>query len=72
VPSHGNIACGYFITTLMRDAGIPVQRAKLAQQTTSAIIHKLCKNKAFNPLAINKTYWIILHLIPIKFYLLLA
>lgn len=38
VPGEGEIACGYFVTTLLRDAGFKVQRAKLAQQASQRII----------------------------------
>lgn len=41
-PGEGDIACGYFITTLALDAGLQVERAKLAQQASSAIIKTLC------------------------------
>jgi hypothetical protein len=30
VPGEGNIACGYFVTTLLKDMGLPVNRVKLA------------------------------------------
>lgn len=42
-PRKGDIACGYFITTTLRDMGVPLQRYKLAQQTASVIIEKLCE-----------------------------
>jgi hypothetical protein len=41
-PGEGEIACGYFITTLALDAGLQVERAKLAQQASSNIIQTLC------------------------------
>jgi len=37
-PGEGEIACGYFVTTLLRDAGFKVQRVKLAQQPSQRII----------------------------------
>jgi hypothetical protein len=41
-PREGLIACGYFVTTVMRDAGFGVERAKLAQQASLKIIKTLC------------------------------
>lgn len=32
-PQTGKIACGYFISTTLRDVGIPINRFKLAQQS---------------------------------------
>jgi hypothetical protein len=29
IPGEGKIACGYFVTTILRDAGFKVQRAKM-------------------------------------------
>jgi hypothetical protein len=40
-PGQGKIACGYFVTTVLRDLGLKVQRAKLAQQTSENIIRSL-------------------------------
>jgi hypothetical protein len=37
-PGQGKIACGYFVTTVLRDLGLKVQRAKLAQQASENII----------------------------------
>lgn len=42
-PGNGLIACGYFVTTTLRDAGIPLQRVYLAQQRAGDIINQLCK-----------------------------
>ena len=41
VPRQGKIACGYFVSTVLRDAGWRVQRARLAQQTSENIILSL-------------------------------
>jgi hypothetical protein len=41
-PGEGKIACGYFVTTVLRDAGFGVERAKLAQQASLKIIKTLC------------------------------
>ncbi len=40
-PGHGKIACGYFVTTCLRDAGVRLQRIKLAQQASQRIIETL-------------------------------
>jgi hypothetical protein len=41
-PGEGNIACGYFVTTILRDAGVGLERVKLAQQASLKIIQTLC------------------------------
>jgi hypothetical protein len=40
-PGEGFIACGYFVTTLLRDAGFRVQRIRLAQQASEQIVTSL-------------------------------
>lgn len=40
-PGEGKIACGYFVTTTLRDAGFDLPRIKLAQQPSQTIIHSL-------------------------------
>jgi hypothetical protein len=45
-PKSGKIACGYFVTTVLRDAGVRVQRVSLAQQASENIIKSLT-NAAF-------------------------
>lgn len=40
-PGEGKIACGYFVTTTLRDVGFGLPRAKLAQQASQTIIHSL-------------------------------
>jgi len=40
-PGKGNIACGYFVTTLLRDVGVNLERIKLAQQASENIIKSL-------------------------------
>lgn len=42
VPGQGAIACGYFVTTTLRDAGLKLPRVKLAQQPSQTIIRTLC------------------------------
>ncbi|MCA6363840.1 MAG: hypothetical protein IM638_12440 [Bacteroidetes bacterium] len=45
VPGKGKIACGYFVTTVLRDCGVPLQRVTLAQQASEQIIKKLVAEK---------------------------
>jgi len=45
IPQQGSIACGYFVTTILDDIGLKVQRAKLAQQTSENIIKSLTDEK---------------------------
>ncbi len=40
-PGVGHIACGYYVSTLLRDAGFDVERVKLAQQASEYIIMTL-------------------------------
>lgn len=40
-PGEGAIACGYFVTTILRDAGFGVERVRLAQQASEHIIKTL-------------------------------
>lgn len=37
-PGEGKIACGYFVSTVLRDAGFEVERFRLAQQASQNII----------------------------------
>jgi len=37
-PGAGKIACGYFVSTILRDAGFKVERIRLAQQPSQNII----------------------------------
>lgn len=40
-PGAGKIACGYFVSTVLRDAGLKVNRVSLAQQASENIIKSL-------------------------------
>lgn len=44
-PGEGKIACGYFVSTILRDAGLSVERFKLAQQASQNIIRSLTDNE---------------------------
>jgi hypothetical protein len=41
-PGKGKIACGYFVTTILRDLGVPVKRYKHAQMASEDMINSLC------------------------------
>ncbi len=41
-PQQGTIACGYFVTTILRDIGVPVQRVKHAEVASSVMIKAVC------------------------------
>lgn len=41
IPRKGSIACGYFVTTVLRDAGLPIARVKLAQCASEQMITSL-------------------------------
>lgn len=45
-PRKGTIACGYFVSTTLRDAGFRLPRIKMAQQAASVIIHSLCRRNS--------------------------
>ena len=40
-PQQGHIACGYYVSTVLRDAGLDIERNKLAQQASENIIKSL-------------------------------
>lgn len=44
-PQQGKIACGYFVTTVLRDVGLPIARAKLAQCASEQMITTLIQSK---------------------------
>lgn len=44
-PGQGKIACGYFVTTVLRDAGVKINRVKMAQCASETMINSLTKNK---------------------------
>jgi hypothetical protein len=44
-PGEGQIACGYFVSTLLRDAGFGVERIRLAQQPSGNIIRTLTERQ---------------------------
>lgn len=44
IPQQGTIACGYFVTTVLLDAGFNVPRIKWAQSASGVFIKKLAPN----------------------------
>jgi hypothetical protein len=46
VPGEGSIACGYFVTTVLRDAGVKIDRVKLAQCASEEMIKSLVPAKS--------------------------
>ncbi len=44
-PREGSIACGYFVSTLLRDAGLNVERVRMAQQASEKIVKALVSEK---------------------------
>lgn len=47
VPRQGSIACGYFITTVLQDAGLNLDRSGIAQKASSEIIKILCEPSSY-------------------------
>jgi hypothetical protein len=45
-PGQGRIACGYFVATVLRDAGFQVDRYKLAQQPSQNILRSFVPREA--------------------------
>ncbi len=44
-PGKGKIACGYFVTTVLRDLGYPIDRIKMAQAASETLIRKTVDKK---------------------------
>jgi hypothetical protein len=44
-PQKGTIACGYFVTTVLRDAGLDIARIKLAQCASEQLVVSLIQPK---------------------------
>lgn len=44
-PGEGKIACGYFVTTVIRDAGFGIDRVRMAQMASEEAIKKLVDDK---------------------------
>lgn len=57
-PGKGQIACGYFVTTILRDAGFKVQRIKLAQSPASIIIEKVADKNAIRHFSLKSVNYV--------------
>ncbi len=44
VPKQGSIACGFFVTTILSDAGFQIPRIKWAQSASEPVIVKVASN----------------------------
>jgi len=47
-PRCGEIACGYFVTTLLRDAGFQIPRVRWAEVASETFIREFCNNTVFH------------------------
>lgn len=47
-PGKGTIACGYFVTTVLRDAGINLNRIKLSQCASEEMIKKVTRKESIS------------------------
>ncbi len=54
-PGSGKIACGYFVSTIMRDAGFKIERIRLAQQPSQNIIATFLPKKHMH-IRVGKNY----------------
>ena len=54
-PGEGKIACGYFVSTVLRDAGFKVDRYKLARQPSQNIIRTFLPRKEMSK-RVGKSY----------------
>ncbi|MEM7161303.1 MAG: hypothetical protein AAF487_02570 [Bacteroidota bacterium] len=44
-PRDGEIACGYFVSTTLRDLGFNINRYRIAQKASSEIVNSFCEKK---------------------------
>jgi len=44
IPKQGSIACGYFVTTILTDAGFKIPRVKWAQEASEPVIIKIASD----------------------------
>ena len=57
IPQQGEIACGFFVTTVLQDAGFRLQRVYLAQQASEIMIKSLTRPehiKRYNDVTIDE------------------
>lgn len=54
-PQKGAIACGYFVTTALQDAGMQIDRVKLAQCASEQLVRTTCSRlKRFSNLSLKE------------------
>jgi hypothetical protein len=53
-PGQGQIACGYFVTTILRDAGFKVNRVKTAQKAASEIIREVADRNTIRAFSLQR------------------
>ncbi len=53
-PGEGGIACGYFVSTVLKHAGFKIEKVKLSQQPASNIIKTLCKKESIKVFGNNR------------------
>ena len=51
MPQEGSIACGYFVTTTLRDMGVPINRVKMAQCASEEMIRALTSKEHIHHLS---------------------
>lgn len=56
VPGEGKIACGYFVSVIMRDAGFKINRIRVAQQPSQNIIRTFVNTSQFYEVKTNTPY----------------
>jgi len=61
-PQNGEIACGYFVSTTLKQVGFKLERFKLAQQPASNIITTLCDASTLKRIGHNNTSALVQHL----------
>lgn len=61
-PRQGNIACGYFVTTVLKQAGFNISRSFLAQQASSVMIRTFCPGDKVKTITNNQTQKLFDHL----------
>jgi hypothetical protein len=54
-PRSGNIACGYFITTILKQSGFNISRTYLAQQASSVMIKAFCPDEKIKTITNHQT-----------------
>ena len=52
-PGVGNIACGYFVTTVLRDIGVKLNRVKLATCASLQMMKSLCPTQKIQNLSLK-------------------